>query len=68
MEGMMPNDLTQVMPEGYMVNPPDTRSNTQRIWVPPTAISEFQIIALVGAKRKQPPPPETPPAQETLFP
>ena len=33
LEGMMPNDLTQILPEGYFVNPPDARSNTQRIFV-----------------------------------
>ena len=33
-EGLMPADLTQSMPEGYLVNPPDQRSNTQRIFLP----------------------------------
>lgn len=67
-EGLAANDLSLVSGEGLFLTPPDVRSNTQRIWVPPTAISEFQIIALVGAKRKQPPTPETPTTQETLFP
>jgi len=67
-EGLAANDLSLISGEGLFLAPPDVRSNTQRIWIPPTAISEFQIIALVGAKRKQPPPPETPAAQETLFP
>jgi hypothetical protein len=67
-EGLAANDLSLVSGEGLFLTPPDVRSNTQRIWIPPTSISEFQIIALVGAKRKQPPPPETPPTQETLFP
>ena len=39
LEGMMPNDLTQALPEGYLVNPPDLRSNTQRIFVPRTALA-----------------------------
>jgi hypothetical protein len=67
-EGLAANDLSLVSGEGLFLTPPDVRSNTQRIWIPPTSISEFQIIALVGAKRKQLPPPETPPTQETLFP
>jgi len=41
LEGMMPNDLTQILPEGYFVNPPDARSNTQRIFVPKTALSDL---------------------------
>lgn len=48
MEGMMPNDLTQIMPEGYLVNPPDTRSNTQRIFVPRTSLTELTILAVIG--------------------
>src|SRR5438045_76158 len=32
MEGMMPNDLTLMAADGYLINPPDTRSNTQRIF------------------------------------
>jgi hypothetical protein len=31
-EAMMPNDLTQVGLEGFLVIPPDTRGNTQRIF------------------------------------
>ena len=34
LEGLMPADLTQSTPEGFLVNPPDQRSNTQRIFVP----------------------------------
>ena len=38
LEGMMPNDLAQLMAEGFFINPPDTRGNTQRIFVPRTAL------------------------------
>jgi hypothetical protein len=34
MEGLMPSDLLQSTAEGFFVNPPDQRSNTQRIFVP----------------------------------
>ena len=30
-EGMMPNDLAQNPAEGFLLNPPDLRSNTQRV-------------------------------------
>ncbi len=49
LEGMMPNDLTQVGPDGYLVNPPDTRSNTQRIFVPRSALSSITVLAVIGA-------------------
>lgn len=48
LEGMMPNDLTQLSPEGYLINPPDTRSNTQRIFVPRTALTELTVLAVIG--------------------
>jgi hypothetical protein len=48
LEGMMPNDLTQFLAEGYLINPPDTRSNTQRIFVPRTALTEMTVLAVIG--------------------
>jgi hypothetical protein len=55
-EGMMPNDLAQIAPEGYFINPPDTRSNTQRIFVPRDALQELTVLAVIGgaARRRAP--------------
>ncbi len=53
MEGMMPNDLTQVSPAGFLINPPDTRSNTQRIFVPHTALTELKVIAVIGGQPRK---------------
>ena len=56
-EGLMANDLTQQMAEGYLLNPPDLRSNTQRIFVPRTALESLTILAVIGGthrKRRQP--------------
>jgi hypothetical protein len=55
LEGMMPNDLSQVAPEGYLITPPDTRGNTQRIFVPKSALEEISVLAVIGrpnARRK----------------
>lgn len=52
LEGMMPNDLTQNIAEGYFVNPPDLRSNTQRIFVPRTALEGLTVLAVIGAGRR----------------
>jgi hypothetical protein len=52
LEGLMPSDLTQNMPEGYLVNPPDQRSNTQRIFVPRTALESLTVLAVIGATRR----------------
>ncbi len=48
MEGMMPNDLALISAEGYLINPPDTRSNTQRIFVPRSALAELTVLAVIG--------------------
>jgi hypothetical protein len=56
LEGMMPNDLNQVGPDGYLVTPPDTRGNTQRIFVPKSALEEISVLAVIGhaqARRKR---------------
>ena len=52
-EGLMPNDLAQQIGEGYLVNPPDLRSNTQRIFVPRTALESLTVLAVIGATRRQ---------------
>ena len=48
LEGMMSNDLMQVMPEGYLITPPDTRGNTQKIFVPRLALIEINVLAVIG--------------------
>ena len=53
LEGLMPADLTQSTPEGYFVNPPDQRANTQRIFVPRTALESLTVLAVIGAARRQ---------------
>jgi hypothetical protein len=53
LEAMMPNDLTQTTSEGFLVNPPDLRSNTQRIFVPRTALESFTVLAVIGATRRR---------------
>ena len=53
LEGLMPADLTQSMAEGFLVNPPDQRSNTQRIFVPRSALESLTVLAVIGATRRQ---------------
>jgi hypothetical protein len=49
-EGMMPNDLLQDGNEGFSIIPPDPQSNTQRIFVPRSALGEMTVIAVIGEK------------------
>jgi hypothetical protein len=52
LEGLMPADLMQSMPEGFLINPPDQRSNTQRIFVPRMALESLTVLAVIGAARR----------------
>jgi len=53
LEGMMPNDLSLTTAEGFLINPPDMRSNTQRIFVPRSALSSLTVLAVIGATRRR---------------
>ena len=53
LEGMMPNDLSLTMNEGFLINPPDLRSNTQRIFVPRTALESLTVLAVIGATHRR---------------
>ena len=53
LEGMMPNDLSLTMAEGYLINPPDLRANTQRIFVPRTALESLTVLAVIGATHRR---------------
>jgi Family of unknown function (DUF6982) len=60
LEGMAGNDLTLLDPAGILVTPPDTRSNTQRIFLPRTTIVELNVVAVIGgaavtADKRKPP-------------
>lgn len=52
-EGIMPNDLSQNPPEGFLITPPDLRSNTQRIFVPRTSLNALTVIAVIGSAKRR---------------
>ena len=68
LEGMMPNDLSQIMPEGYLVNPPDSRSNTQRIFIPRQALAAVTVLAVIGGPANRRKRPTAPPIDERQMP
>jgi hypothetical protein len=51
LEGMMPNDLSLTTAEGFLINPPDQRSNTQRIFVPRSALESLTVLQLIAAAK-----------------
>jgi hypothetical protein len=51
-EGLMPNDLSSNLAEGFLINPPDLRANTQRMFVPRSSLESLTVLAVIGAGRR----------------
>jgi len=71
-EGLAPTDRSLLDAladdDGIFLTPPDTRSNTQRLYIPRAAIVEFQLLAVVTTpSRSQPRPTPAEPIQDELF-
>ena len=49
LEGLAANDRSLVEGVGLLLTPPDTRSNTQRIYVPRQAIQTLEVVGRIGA-------------------
>ncbi len=74
-EGVATNDRSLIAGDGLFLLPPDTRSNTQRLWIPATTIAELEAVAVItsNARRKEAATPPRPAAtdssdQPNLFP
>ena len=68
LEGLAANDRTLLEGAGLLLTPPDTRSNTQRIYIPRQAIATLEVAGVIGlAPRTRPAAPPQPPQSE-LFP
>jgi hypothetical protein len=68
LEGLAANDLSLIEGAGLLLTPPDTRSNTQRIYVPRQAIQSLEVLSLIGAAHKRHAPLPAEPDQPDLFP
>jgi hypothetical protein len=66
-EGILPNDLTQNPAEGFLMNPPDLRSNTQRIFVPREALTSLTVLAVIGSTNRSRKGSQPDTRQVTLF-
>jgi hypothetical protein len=73
LEGLAPIDITLpddlIHDAGLQITPPDTRSNTQRIYVPRSSLIELQLLAVITtpSRRKPLPASSVPTLQEDLF-
>ncbi len=59
MDGLLQNNLLQLEAFGFSVVPPNPSANNQRMFIPKTALLEFQVLAVVGSPlrpgRRKPP-------------
>lgn len=53
LEGLAANDRSLIEGAGLLLTPPDTRSNTQRIYVPRSAIQTLEVVSLIGAASRK---------------
>lgn len=49
LEGVLPNDLQQVGEHGVTITPPDANANTQKVFVPREAMTEFKVLGVIGS-------------------
>jgi hypothetical protein len=68
LEGLAANDRSLVDGAGLLLIPPDTRANTQRVYVPRQAIQTLEVVSLIGASGRKKPPAARAGDQPELFP
>ena len=68
LEGLAANDRSLISGAGLLLTPPDTRSNTQRIYVPRGSIETLEVIGLIGTGRGKRDAAAGSAAQSELFP
>ncbi len=49
LEGVVPNNLLLMSEHGLTVTPPDANSNTQRVFVPRTALQDLKVLGVIGS-------------------
>jgi len=54
LEGVIPNDLLSLQENGLQLTPPDFHSNTDRIFVPHSSLTDFTVLGVVGVARRKP--------------
>ncbi|MFZ3216811.1 MAG: hypothetical protein WA192_12195 [Candidatus Acidiferrales bacterium] len=68
MEGIVANDLLDLLDNAVQLTPPDLHGNTLRLFIPRSALSELKVLGVVGAARRTPRvSPVAPSSQTKLF-
>jgi hypothetical protein len=55
MEGIVANDLLDMLDTGVQLTPPDLNGNSLRLFIPRTALTEMKVLGVVGVARKAAP-------------
>ena len=59
MDGILSNDLLQLVADGFTVVPPDPYSNNQKLFVPRAGLRQIHVLGVVGSplkpRKKKPP-------------
>jgi hypothetical protein len=53
-EGIIPNDLLELLDKGLHLTPPDLHGNVLRLFVPRAALVELKVLGVVGVARRSP--------------
>lgn len=53
-EGMVANDLLELLKSGVQLTPPDLHGNTLRMFIPQSALSELRVLGVVGVTKRGP--------------
>lgn len=64
-EGIVPNNLLELLDRGVQITPPDLHGECLRMFIPRTALLEMTALGLVGVARRKPVAVEV--AQPRLF-
>ena len=51
-EGIIANDLLDLLEHGVQITPPDLHGNSLRIFIPQTAVAEMKVLGVVGVARR----------------
>jgi hypothetical protein len=54
MEGIVGNDLLDLLDAGVQITPPDLHGNTLRMFIPRSALLEMKVLGVVGVARRIP--------------
>jgi len=54
MEGIVANDLLDLLDSAVQLTPPDLHGNTLRLFIPRSALTEMKVLGVVGAARRTP--------------